>query len=87
MLSLFLVSTGWMDLDWMFVQGKFQQGQGAMTAVNWEFSPYLTVNWWLAYQLSIYRIMAGMFILGICLTALPVLFKESYISKKDILRE
>ena len=66
--AVLLIASGWVDLDWMFVQAKFQQGQGSMTVLTWEFCPYATVNWWVAYQLCIARLFVGWLLIGFLLS-------------------
>ena len=64
----FMLATGWTDLDWMMVCNKFQFGQGLQTVETWEFCPFLTVDWWLAFELSLARIIAGSLLLGFSLS-------------------
>lgn len=60
--AVVLVATGWTDLDWMLVENHFQMWNA--TKDTWEFCPYLTMNWWLAYQFSILRLFVGWLLLG-----------------------
>ena len=56
------LATGWTDLDWMLVENHFQMWNA--TKDTWEFCPYLTLNWWLAFEFTLARIILGSLIIG-----------------------
>lgn len=58
-----LFTTGCIDMDWMIVENHFQMWNA--TKDTWEFCPYLTMNWWLAYIFTLARIVVGAVLLGI----------------------
>ena len=62
LIAVFLIATGWTDLDWMIVSYYFQIGNG-LNGV-WEFCPYLKVEWWLAFELTLARLFIGWLLLG-----------------------
>lgn len=63
LISLWLIATGWTDLDWQIVSYRYSSWH--RTISYWEYNPYLQVNWWLAYILNLGRIMVGCFIMGV----------------------
>ena len=71
LLSIFLISTGWTDLDWQLVSYRYSETQRQLD--YWEFCPFLRLNWWLAYIISVGRIMTGFFVLGWVLSTLSVM--------------
>ena len=68
-LGVWLLATGWTDLDWMIVANHFQMWNA--TKPDWEFCPYLTMNWWLAFEFTLARIIIGSILLGIIAAHLP----------------
>lgn len=54
------------DLDWMMVANHFDMWNAQKD--TWEFSPHRTMNWWDAYQLTMYRLVVSvsMFAVGVC---------------------
>lgn len=50
------------DADWMFVANHFDMWNAQKD--TWEFSPHLTLNWWDAYMLTIWRLIISSFGLG-----------------------
>jgi hypothetical protein len=67
-IGVWCLATGWMDLDWMIVCYKYQFGQGLAANTTWEFCPYIITNWWVAWQLSLARIILGSALIGGALT-------------------
>jgi len=65
LIGIFLLVTGAIDLDWMIVENHFQMWNA--TKDTWEFCPFLTMNWWIAYIFSLVRIVIGCLIIGYCL--------------------
>mgnify|MGYP006270238451 CR=1 FL=1 len=63
LLAALLIGSGWVDLDWMIVSYRFSEWHRQQP--NWEFNPYLRMNWWLAYQFSLWRFAAGWLLLGL----------------------
>lgn len=62
LLSVWLIASAWTDLDWIIVANHFDMWNAEKDA--WEFCPYLTMNWWLAYQYTVLRLIAGAVLLG-----------------------
>lgn len=62
LLSVFMLTSGVVDLDWMLTANHFQMWNAAKD--TWEFSPYLTMNWWAAYVFSLLRAVCGAIGLG-----------------------
>lgn len=60
--GMWLLATGWTDLDWMLVENHFQMWNAAKD--TWEFCPYLTLNWWVAFELTLAKIVVGALITG-----------------------
>jgi hypothetical protein len=63
--AVWLLSSGATDLDWIVNLEKWQMGQGAASVLTWTFSPYFSLNWWLAYMISLIRVVAGCGIFGL----------------------
>lgn len=63
LVAVFLIASGWTDLDWMMVENHFQMWNA--TKNTWEFCPFLTMDWWLAFEFTLARIVIGFLILGI----------------------
>lgn len=63
LLSVWLITTGFTDLDWQLVSYRYSEWH--RTVETWEYCPFLVVNWWLAYMINVVRIMVGCFMLGI----------------------
>ena len=59
------VATGWTDSDWQMVTYRYSQWHRDQQ--TWEYSPYLKVNWWLAWQIDIFRVVLGSVIIGFLL--------------------
>lgn len=56
-LGAWCLSTGMTDLDWMVVSYRYSEWH--RTQEQWEFCPFLKMNWWLAYMVSLGRIVLG----------------------------
>ena len=54
------------DLDWMVVSYRCSEWHRSQEL--WEFNPFLKVNWWLAYYITVLRLAVGFFLLGCLLT-------------------
>jgi hypothetical protein len=63
--SLVAIATGWTDTDWQLVTYRYSPWHREQD--TWEFNPYLIVNWWVAWQLGILRLVGGSLIFGILL--------------------
>ena len=60
--AVLLIATGWTDLDWMVVSYRYSDWHRAQA--DWEFCPFLKVNWWLAFEFSLFRFALGWLLLG-----------------------
>lgn len=63
--AIFLLIGGHTDLDWQLV--RYRYSAYARSLDHWEFNPYLKVNWWIAFQFSLWRIMVGWAAIGFLL--------------------
>ena len=61
-IGVILLVTGLIDIDWMVVAPRFNTWY--YTVDYWEFFPFFRCNWWLAYALSICRVVMGAYIIG-----------------------
>lgn len=59
---VFLIATGWTDIDWMIVSYKYRMWNGSDGI--WEFSPVLRMEWWSAYMFTLLRLVVGSWLLG-----------------------
>jgi hypothetical protein len=62
LLAISLASSGLVDLDWMIVAPRFNSWYYSVN--YWEFNPYIQMNWWLAYFITLMRIVIGTLIIG-----------------------
>ena len=69
-----LLTTGATDLDWMLVANHFDMWNAQKD--TWEFCPFFTCNWWLAFELTLARIIVGSIFLGIATCLLFTHLKE-----------
>jgi len=60
--AIYLFTTGCIDLDWMVVAPRFNRWY--YTVDYWEFCPFLKMNWWLAYAVTLLRVIIGSLMLG-----------------------
>jgi hypothetical protein len=72
--GLFLVATGWMDSDWQLVSYRYSEWHRSID--YWEYNPFLQVNWWIAWQLNLFRIFIGTFLFGFVLSELRWILKN-----------
>jgi len=72
--AVFLVATGWTDSDWQMVSYRYSEWH--RTVEFWEYSPYLKVNWWLAWQIDLARLLMGSLILGYLIREVQARFKQ-----------
>ena len=70
MLSIILLVTGHMDMDWRVVSYYFDGIQNNWG--YWEYCPFIKINWWLAYFIDTVKMAAGWFLLGATLTYIGV---------------
>ena len=56
-LSVAFLVSGCVDVDWMVVSYRYSEWHRSVD--YWEFNPYLRLNWWLAYVVSLIRVVAG----------------------------
>jgi len=66
--AVFLIASGWTDSDWQLVSYRYSEWH--RTVDYWEFNPFLKVNWWVAWQLSLARLVVGSLLLGFALNEL-----------------
>jgi len=62
LVGLFCLVTGWMDADWQLVQYRYSEWH--RTVDYWEYNPFLQVNWWIAWQLNLLRVVFGSAFMG-----------------------
>jgi hypothetical protein len=67
------------DLDWIVVSNHFDMWNAEKD--TWEFSPHLTMNWWDAYMLTVWRLIISCLLLG-ALVPLFFLIFEFPLQKK-----
>ena len=60
--SLVAVVTGWTDSDWQMVTYRYSEWHREQD--TWEFNPFLKVNWWIAWQLDLLRLVGGSIVIG-----------------------
>ena len=56
------LATGLVDIDWMVTTFYFDMYNGS--SGFWEFCPGVSVGWWIAYFVSIVRVVLGAGLLG-----------------------
>jgi hypothetical protein len=63
--AIVAVATGWTDSDWQMVTYRYNAWHREQE--TWEFNPFLKVNWWIAWQLDIIRLVGGSIVIGFLL--------------------
>ena len=68
--AVLLIATGWTDLDWMVVSYRYSDWHRLNP--DWEFCPFLKLNWWLAFEFSLFRFALGWLLLGMIIMYLSL---------------
>lgn len=70
LIGLWCLSSGLTDIDWMINTYYWPLTDNGHIGGQWAFSTHFKLEWWLAYQITVLRIIAGTAIL----TAFAALF-------------
>ena len=62
MISIPLLVSGVVDLDWMIT--TYYYGAPREPFGLWDFTPFISMNWWTAYFISLLRSLIGSFMCG-----------------------
>ena len=61
--GIWCLATGLVDMDWQLVAYRYFEWHRSID--YWEYNPFIKINWWIAYQLNLLRIIVGVIIISV----------------------